>query len=367
MKKPLLMIPGPCTVNEEVLAEMSRPLVPHYGEEWVREYNETRNALKPLLGTKEGIYLTVGSGHAGVEVAVNGLAGAGEKLLVVDNGFFGARIAWIAQNYGIETVLVKEEWGRPVDPAAVEMVLERERDIKAVAVVHGETSTGVLNPVKEIGEVTQKYGVPLFVDAICSIGATEFFMDEWGVDVCVTASQKGLSAPPGLAIIAVSEKAWQVIADKKSSPVGWYLNLKVWREFEQKQRDFQPYGITMAVNNVRALKVSLNQIYQEGLEQRYHRHREISRRLREGLASMGLEPLATGDPLPLVTAVKCPPGVKSGEIVSFLKEKHDIYISGGLGAYKESTFRVGHMGPGANREAVECFLGAVEDFLNQSK
>ncbi|AOQ25117.1 Serine-pyruvate aminotransferase [Moorella thermoacetica] len=367
MKKPLLMIPGPCALTEEVQAAMSQPLVPHYGEEWVREYNETRNNLKPLLGTKEKVYLTVGSGHAGVEAAVNALAGCGEKMLVVDNGFFGERIACIAQSYGIKVVLIKEEWGKPVDPALVEKVLEDERDVRALAVVHGETSTGVVNPIKEIGEITCRWGIPLFVDAVCSVGGMEFLMDEWGVDVCVTASQKGLAAPPGLAIIALSERAQGFLAARKSPRVGWYLNLQVWQEFEEKQGHFQPYGITMAVNNVRALKVSLDQIHQEGLKQRFHRHEQVARRIREGVTALGLETLAQGEPLPLVTAVKCPPGVKAEKIVCFLKEKHDIYISGGLGPHKEDTFRVGHMGAMATLEVAESFLEALGDFLKQHR
>ncbi|GFN24267.1 pyridoxal-phosphate-dependent aminotransferase family protein [Thermanaeromonas sp. C210] len=363
MEKPLLMIPGPCALTQEVRAAMSQPIVPHYGEEWVREYNETRDSLKPLLGTKGKVYLTVGSGHAGVEAAVNTLAAPGERIAVVDNGFFGERIAWIAETYGIGVVRVKGEWGQPVDPALVDKVLKEERDVKAVAVVHGETSTGVVNPVKEIGEITSRRSVLLFVDAVCSVGGMEFLMDDWGVDVCVTASQKGLSAPPGLAVIAVSQKAQEFLVARQSPPVGWYLNLRVWQEFEKKQGRFQPYGITMAVNTVRALKVSLDQMYQEGLKQRFRRHEEVARHIREGVAVLGLETLAQGEPLPLVTAVKCPPDVKAEDIVSFLKEKHGIYISGGLGPHKEDTFRVGHMGATATLEAAESFLEALGDFL----
>lgn len=188
-------------------------------------------------------------------------------------------------------------------------------------------------------------------------------MDEWGVDVCVTASQKGLAAPPGLAIVSVSKKGWQAISERKSPPVGWYLNLLIWREFAETQKDYQPYGITMTVNNVKALKVSLNQIHQEGLPERYQRHNEISQLLREGLQSLGLETLAKGAPLPLVTAVKCPVGISSQEVVSFLKEKYAIHIGGGLGEYKESIFRIGHMGLGANKEAIERVLAALADFF----
>lgn len=367
MKESLLMIPGPCAVSEEVLKAMSQPLVPHYGEDWVREYNDTRDALKPLFGTKEDIFLTVGSGHAGIETAVNTLAGRGEKILVVENGFFGERIAIISQCYGIETVTLKEEWGTPVDPNKVEDVLKKDDKIKAVAVVHGETSTGVLNPVQAIGEITRRFGLPLFVDAVCSIGGTEFHMDEWGVDIGVTASQKGLSAPPGLAIIAVSEKMREFLTARKYSAVGWYLNLNIWREFEENQKEFQPYGITMAVNLVRALKVSLDQIHVEGLAQRFGRHADISKRLRVGLAVMGVESFGCGAPLPLVTAVKCPPGVKSAEIVSYMRKEYQIYISQGLGAYRDNTFRVGHMGLAADTKAVDSFLTAMQTFLKQHK
>lgn len=364
MEKPFLMIPGPCALDEKVLEVMSKPPVPHYGREWVNEFNRVRESLKPLFGTTEAeIYITVGSGHAAVEAGINAIAAEGERLLVVNNGFFGERMAWIARNYGIEVVELKSEWGKPVDPETIKKALDKDPLIKAVAVVHGETSTGILNPIKEIGEIIREREVILFVDGICSVGGTEIMMDEWGVDLCVTASQKGLSAPAGLAILAVKKKVWDNLKNRKKRPFGWYLNIEVWRYFEESQGEFQPYGITMTVNTIRALQVSLDQIYHEGLENRFRRHREISRYIREGLISLGIELFGQGEPLPLVTVCKCPKGTKADRIVTLLKEKHDIYIAGGLGPYKEKTFRVGHMGPLAIPEVAEYFLSALKDCL----
>ncbi|SMB95202.1 aspartate aminotransferase [Thermanaeromonas toyohensis ToBE] len=366
MEKPLLMIPGPCALEREVCEAMSWQPVPHYGREWVEEFNRVRESLKPLFGTTEGkIYITVGSGHAGIEAGINAIAAEGDRLLVVNNGFFGERIVWIARNYGIEVVELRSEWGEPVDPEAVRDALDRDPMIKALAVVHGETSTGVLNPIKEIGKIACEREVLLFVDAICSVGGTEFLMDEWGVDLCVAASQKGLSAPAGLVILAVRQKVWDNLKKRKKRPVGWYLNVEVWRHFEESQGDFQPYGITMAVNNVRALQVSLDQMYREGLENRFRRHHEISRYIRDGLASLGLELFARGEPLPLVTVSKCPQGIEAEKLVTLLRKRYDIYITGGLGPYKEKTFRVGHMGPLAVPEVADYFLAALKDCLQQ--
>ncbi|MEW6660862.1 MAG: pyridoxal-phosphate-dependent aminotransferase family protein [Bacillota bacterium] len=365
MQEQLLMIPGPCALDPEVLKEMSRPLVPHYGEDWAKLYNSVREALKPLLGTKQEVFMTVGSGHSAVETAVNGLAGAGEKILVVENGIFGHKIAWIAKTLGIDPVVVQEDWGKSADPGKVEAALQEHGDVVAVAMVHGETSTGVVNPVAAVGRIAKKHGLPFFVDAVCSVGAMEFKMDEWGVDVVVTASQKGLSAPPGLAILCLSEKGWARVRREAHRPVGWYLNLNIWREYNDTQRDYQPYGITMTVNNVRALKASLHQIYQEGFERRFARHREVMAYLREGLKSLGLEPWATGEPLPLVTAVKCPPGIATKQIVDNLINEYGIWIGSGLGEYKNSVFRIGHMGRSANQEAVDRLLAALRGTLEK--
>lgn len=366
MKKQLLMIPGPCPLSEEILVAMSRPMVPHYGAEWAQEFNKVRDDLKPLFGTKEEVYILVGSGYLAVEAGVNALAGPGDRILVVTNGFFGDQIAMLAQQYGIEPVLLKEEWGQPIDPTAVETAL-KDKKIKAVAVVHGDTSVGILNPVKEIGSITKRLGIPLFVDAVCSIGGTEVLMDEWGIDICATASQKGLSAPPGLAIISVSKRAWEVIESRETSPMGWYLNLKNWRDMVEENRGYHPHLTTMAVNNIWALQTSLKQFYEEGIPQRFQRHRKLSRYLNEGLRGLGLEILATGEPLPLVTAVKCPNRLKSSEIISYLKEKHNILITGGLGIYKDSIFRIGLMGNSARKEAIDDVLDALRDFMEHQK
>lgn len=365
MQEQLLMIPGPCALDPEVLKEMSRPLIPHYGEDWAKVYNSVRDDLKPLLGTKQDVFMNVGSGHSAVETAINGLAGAGEKILVVENGIFGYKIAWIARNLGIEPVVVQEDWGKSADPARIEAALQEHREVVAVAMVHGETSTGIVNPVAEVGQIAQKHGLPFFVDAVCSVGAMEFEMDKWGVDVVVTASQKGLSAPPGLAILCLSEKGWARVRRETNRPVGWYLNLNIWREYSDSQRDYQPYGITMTVNNVRALKVSLQQIYQEGMEKRFARHREVMAYLKDGLESLGLEPWATGEPLPLVTAVKCPAGIATKQIVDSLIKDYGIWIGSGLGEYKQTVFRIGHMGASAKKEAIDRLILALQGTLKK--
>jgi len=365
MQEQLLMIPGPCALHPDVLKEMSRPLVPHYGEEWAKVYNSVREAIKPLLGTEQEVFMNVGSGHSGVETAINGLAGAGEKILVVENGIFGYKIAWIARTLGIEPVVVQEDWGKSADPAKVRAALREHSDVVALAMVHGETSTGVANPVAAVGQIAKEHGLPFFVDAVCSVGAMEFKMDEWGVDVVVSASQKGLSAPPGLAILCLSEKGWARVRRENHRPVGWYLNLNIWREYNDSQRDIQPYGITMAVNIVRALKISLLQIYQEGFEVRFARHREVMAYLKDGLKSLELAPWATGEPLPLVTAVQCPPGITAKQIVNNLINEYDIWIGSGLGEYKNSVIRIGHMGMSANRESIDRLLVALQGTIKK--
>ena len=248
-------------------------------------------------------------------------------------------------------------------PSKEEQELLDEEELKQgafnlVAAVHCETSTGILNPIKEIGELCKQYDTLFMVDAVSSLAIESLSMDEWEIDICVSASQKGLESPPGLGIVAVGAKGWERIEQVRSP--GWYLNLKVWREYAERWKDWHPHPVTHAVNNVRALRVGLERILAEGLEYRFDRHREVTERLRRELREIHLEPYVPDEIASHgVTAVLGPEG-RIDELLLHLRDRHGLLLAGSLGPTKGKLFRIGHMGPGATDEAVETVISALK-------
>ena len=359
-----LMIPGPVPVTDEVLAEMARPVVCHYGEEWTAFYNDTLDAARRVLGVAGDLFITVGSGHAGLDAAALAAAEPGERVLVLDNGVFGQRLAEICASWGLDVLVERWPWGRAVDPEGVASALRRHPEVRAVFMVHGETSTGVLNPAREVARVVREADRLFVLDAVSSAGIAPLQVDAWGIDVCVTASQKGLGAPPGLVLVAAGERLWQRVRARRRPIPGWYTNLARWKEFAIRQAAFQPYFITMAVNNVRALRRALALIEQEGLAARWQRHALVARRLRAGLRALGLAPEADDErALPGVTVFRTPPGITAPALRDRLRDEHGILVSTGLGAWRETHLRIGHMAAGATEAAVDEALAALRGAL----
>ncbi len=364
-----LMIPGPVEVDEDTLFRMGRPVMVHYGDDWVRIYNETVDFLKTVFQTRHDMFILVGSGSAALDAGINGLLGRGDKAILGINGFFGERLKEIILSYGAEVIAVEAEWGRPITAEMVAEAVRNNPDAKAVVIVHNETSTGVVNPIRQIGEVLAECERKAFmVDAVTSIGGIEFAMDQWGIDIAVTASQKCLGAPPGLAMIAVGPKAWKIMESRTVPPVGWYLNLLNWREYRERWCQWHPYPITMATNNVLALNNVLRVLLEKGLTRRIERHRQAARMFRDGISRIGLK-LVVGDDYAscTTTAVQTPPNMPSGELVDFLKNEHRILIANGLGVTKGRWVRIGHMGrEGTRPEAIRAVLKGIEDFYRRS-
>jgi alanine-glyoxylate transaminase/serine-glyoxylate transaminase/serine-pyruvate transaminase len=216
----------------------------------------------------------------------------------------------------------------------------------------------MLNPIQQLGQLCRRYNTPFMVDAVSSLAIESLSMDEWEIDICVSASQKGLESPPGLGIVAVGAKGWERI-EQVSSP-GWYLNLKVWREYAERWKAWHPHPVTHAVNNVRALRVGLERILAEGLERRFDRHREVTERLRRELREIHLEPYIPDEIASHgVTAVLGPEG-RIDELLLHLRDRHGLLLAGSLGSTKGKVFRIGHMGPGATDEAVETVISALK-------
>jgi len=360
MKHYRLFIPGPIEASEEVLAAMAEPLVAHYGAEWTKFYKETLSLLQRIFRTSEAVFLIPGSGSAGLDAALSSTVAPDGRVLIPQNGFFGERLEEIACTYTPNVTTVKFPLGQAYDLDRVERALGEKR-FDVVAAVHCETSTGVLNPIRELAELCRRHGVLLVVDAISSLAIEPLEMDAWGIGICISASQKGLESPPGLALVAVASQSWEVI--EKGSRPGWYLNLKVWREYTEKWGDWHPHPITHAVNNVRALRVGVERIMAEGLEARWRRHREVAEYLREGLRKLGLKLFAPDEIASHgVTSVVAPSG-KASELLAYLRDQHGLLLAGSLGELKGKVFRVGHMGPEATRDAIDALLEALYNSL----
>lgn len=357
-----LMIPGPTQVEQRVLLKMSERIVPHYGKEWVEYYWTVIEKLKKVLGAWENVFVMVGSGHLGLEAVINSAISEGDKIVVFVNGFFGQRIAEIASTYTRDVHIVNVEWGKAISEEVVRDTLRRiDGRPKLAAVVHLETSTGVLNPVREIAKQCRERDIPLMVDAVSSVGTTPIKVDEWGVDYCVTVSQKGLGAPPGLVIVSASSEALRKAKVAGHLGKGWYLNISKWEEFSKEK---QPYFITMAVNNIRALDASLSRLLEEGLENVYRRHYEVAKAFRLGIRQMGLSIIADEDVASsAVTAVLLSEGVPSAGLATFLKRKYRIVVGKGLGIFEGQCIRVGHMAEGARLNRILPVLFGIEDYL----
>lgn len=358
-----LMIPGPVAVSPEVLAAMARPIVAPYGAEWAAIHAETVRIAKAVFQTAGDLFIAVGSGSAGLEACLCQLAGLGGTMLIPTNGVFGKHLVKIARAYTDRAVEVELPDREPIAAETLERLLDEHDDVRSVAVVHCETHTGLLNPVREYGAVVRDRGALLLIDAISSVGGVELEMDAWGIDLCVTASQKALGAPPGLCLVAVDPRCWERF-EKASGGPGWYLNLNAWRQRARDWADWHPSLTTMAVGNFLALAEALERVLSEGLAERFARHRSVSSLIREGLKSLGLEIYAPDRHASPTVTTAILPGNGRGEVFrEQVRRLHRIVLAGASIPCGEHAFRVGHMAEQATRTHALGLLAAAEDAL----
>ncbi len=358
----LVLLPGPVMVHEDILLRSAKQVMNHRSEEFEEILSECIELAKYLFQTDDNVAVITGSGTAGMEAAIYSLVEPDEPVVSVVNGKFGARFADIAERRGANVHKVKLEWGEAADPEAVEEALS-DTGASVVTVVQSETSTTVLNPVKEIAEVCQDHDAYLVVDAVSSLGGVEFRMDEWGIDVCVTGSQKVLGCPPGLALVAVSDRALERMNEVEAG--SYYLDLVKYFEYLEEDPMQTPY--TPAVNAFYALHEALKKLKEEGLESRWERYKRLQEVVREGIRAMGLDLFVEDDSIasPTVTGVVYPEGVDDREFRGrILRDKYDVVVAGGQDHLAGKIFRIGHMGDVKLRDmitAVTCVgMGMLE-------
>lgn len=334
-----LRIPGPTPLPDEVRQAMTRQMINHRGVVFAEMLNKVTGQLKEIFQTRNDVLLLTGSGTGGMEAAVVNIVSPGDRVLSVANGVFADRFANIARRFGAEVVSLDFEWGRAADPEMVRQTLKVEPGIKAVMVTHNETSTGVTNPLAEISRVVKEHDKLLLVDAISSLGSINLPVDEWHCDVTITASQKGWMAPPGLAMVSVSEAAWQAQAKAKAPRFYWdFAQAKSYLE-----RGQTPW--TPAVGIMYAFETSLDMMLEEGMANVFARHARVGQAAREGIKSLGLSLFADEKyASDTVTAIAVSGGLEVKGMLKMLREEHGVELAGGQQILDGKIFRIGHLG-----------------------
>ncbi len=358
------MGPGPSNVDPRVLRAMVHQPIGHLDPDFLAIMDEVREGLRRLFRTRNGLTFPVsGTGSAGMEACLANLIEDGDKVLVFVKGYFGNRMAQMAERLGAEVVVVEQEWGKAFDPDdACDAI--RQHKPKIVALVHAETSTGVLQPVEEIAKCARECDAIVVLDTVTSLGGVPVLIDEWGIDVSHSASQKCIGAPPGLAPVTFNSRAIEVLKSRKRPCRSWYFDALLVQSYWGEDR---AYHHTAPINMVFALREALRLIEEEGLENRWERHRINGLALAAGLEAMGLT-LLVNEPehrLPVLTTVLVPEGVDEARVRSRLLNEFHLEIGAGLGPLKGRIWRFGLMGYSSQKRNVFLAISALGSILRE--
>lgn len=359
----ILMGPGPSDVAPTVLKAMSLPLLGHLDPVFVRMMDEIKGMLREVFLTRNEMTFPVsGTGSAGMEFCFVNLVEPGDEVVVAINGVFGNRMADVAERCGAKVTKVEAPWGRIIEPAQVAQALQGKKP-KIVALVHAETSTGVLNPVEEISKLARDAGALFLLDTVTSLGGCPVRVDDWQVDAIYSGTQKCLGCPPGLAPVSLSPRAMEAAKNRKTRVQSWYLDVNMLASYWGQER---VYHHTAPISMNYALHEALRLILLEGLEKRWQRHQANHELLKKGLTEMGLSIASQpGHQLWQLNAVTVPEGVDEATVRKGLLSEFKIEVGAGLGPLKGKIWRVGLMGETSKPENVEKFLGALKKLLKK--
>ncbi len=368
-ERTILMIPGPTELHPEVMKVLSTPIVAHYGSEWITIYEEALKLASEIFKTKEEVFMMPTPGTVALETGIVSLLEPGEKAVAVVNGFFSNRLAEIAEHVGAEVIRVNAKEGEAVSPEKLDEVLGKNRDTKIVLAVHNETSTGVLNPVRDYAKIVNERDSIFLLDAISSYGGIELDFDGWGIDFCVGYANKCLGSIPGTVPVAVSEKAWESFRKRKTKPRSFFTNLAVWRYYIDEWKGVgHPYPTTISTHAVLCFKAAAQAALAEGLENRYRRHVVVAAAFRKAIREMGLETLPGEEVAsPTVSAIRLPASIwpQADRINQLMLKKHRIMIGGGIASLHGKIIRVGHMCVTASSRYIIPTLAALKDSFNE--
>ncbi|PKV50084.1 alanine-glyoxylate aminotransferase [Aquimarina sp. MAR_2010_214] len=357
----ILMGPGPSDAHPRVLKAMSTPLIGHLDPEFVRIMDEVKSMVQETFITKNHLTFVVSApGSAGMETCLVNLLEPRDEVIIAVNGVFGSRMVDIAERCGAIVHKIEVEWGTVVSSKDIKNILDDCPKPKLVALVHAETSTGALQPIKEISDLVHNAGALLMVDAVTSYCGVELKVDEWNIDAIYTGTQKCLSAPPGLSPVSFSDRAVKVLEDRKTKVQSWFLDLSLVKNYWGGAK--RAYHHTAPVSSVYALHESLRIVIEEGLENRWKRHQEIHQILKMKLESLGFRYLVNEEyRLPNLNSVFLPEGNDEAMIRSKLLNDYNIEVGGGLGDFAGKIWRIGIMGESCTRNHVNMLISALQD------
>lgn len=360
----VLMGPGPSTVHPRVINAMSTPLLGHLDPKFLHIMNDTTLLLQSVFETANQQTMAMpGTGSAGMEAVYVNLLEPGDKVIICVHGLFGERMVDMAERIGCNIVTVDSPWGEHIEPEQVKITIDAHPDAKMLAIVQAETSTGVYQPLSEISKLVHNAGLLFVVDAVTALGGMEVGVDKHGIDAVFSGTQKNLSVPPGLAPVSFSQKALDVLDNRKKKVQSWYLDLTMIRQYWGQERF---YHHTAPISMIYALREGLRLIAEEGLKEVINRHFTLGRALQAGLTAMGLELIVKDERvrLPNLASVWIPEGIDDLAVRKRLLDEFNIEIGGGLGRYKGKAWRIGLMGYSCRKENVFLFLAALEVILS---
>lgn len=360
------MLPGPNEPYPEIMDELKNGVIPHYGDIWNEILPKTCEEMKAIFQTsKSDVVIWPMSGSSAHKFVASNIVGKGDKIISLNNGRFGELFEDKILTSGGEVVKVEADYGKAIELEQVIRAVDQNSDAKAIFVVHCETSSCLLNPIKEIGEVAEESDILYVVDAISSLGGTEVKMDDWNIDACMGYASKCLGSIGVLSPIAFNDKIWEIVKKRPHGSLPYFMDLKNWTSEERKTRPtINP--VTMPTLNVVALRMAINLALKEGLDSRFRRHRIAAKATREGVRAMGLKVLPEEDvAADSVTGVLVPQGLDV-KIRKMLEEEHNIMVGGNIGKYgKDILIRIGHMGLTASPEYVLPTLYALQSVLKK--
>ncbi len=366
----VLMGPGPSDVDPRVLDAMALPTIGHLDPAFIEVMEQVRTMLQAVFGTQNALTIPMSAtGSAGMETCLVNLLEPGDRALIGVNGVFGGRMVEVARRCGADVVTVEVEWGEDLAPEAFLAAAHAHGgEFKVLALVHAETSTGVLTDLSGFRDAADAVGALLVIDCVTSLGGVPVELDKHGVDAAYSGTQKCLSAPPGLSPVSFSARAVSAVRERRTPVQSWYLDLSLiaryWLGVEPGVSGARAYHHTAPINAVYGLHEALRIALDEGLEARYARHREHSEGLARVLVAMGLElPVAERCRLPQLTLVKVPDGVDEEAVRARLLAEHGLEIGGGLGAFAGKAWRIGLMGSACSRGNVELCGSALREVL----
>ena len=360
MKKTFLFTPGPTQVPPEVVLAEASPMIHHRTSEFSDIFANVSEDLKYIFQTNDGeVFTFASSGTGGMEACVVNSVSRGDKAIVISGGKFGERWAQLCETYGVNVVKIEVENGKAVNPDVLKETIQKETDAKAVFATLSETSTGVVHDIESIAKVVKGNNLLLVVDGISGIGVQPFKMDDWGVDIAVTGSQKGFMLPPGLAFVCVAKGAWESI-EKSDLPKYYWSFKKMQKALNNKTTAYTP-----AISLIMAAAKSIEMIKNEGIENVWSRHSRLANATREGAKALGLDLFAGDDSGNVLTSIKIPEGVTFDAGIKKLRDETGVTIAGGQDELKGKIFRIGHMGY-VNDFDIVLAMSAVEKILNEN-